>query len=99
MVAIAQTRGEERAPMNLSIEDVRDIHAIAGALIETLEHQVALRMVAEGNVAIDAAINCLCYAMKCAEPRLDDAELLRRVAKYFEAMSLSGAPGRRGERP
>ncbi|HSX23359.1 MAG TPA: hypothetical protein VLE97_11350 [Gaiellaceae bacterium] len=79
--------------MNLSVEDVRDIRAIADALIGTLEHQVALKMVAEGNVAIDAVINCLCYAMKRSS-RLEDADLLRRVAKYFEMMNLPGAPGR-----
>lgn len=79
--------------MNLSIDDVRDIRAIADALIETLDHQAALRMVAEGNVAIDAVINCLCHAMKRSS-RLEDGELLRRVAKYFDMMDLPGAPGR-----
>lgn len=79
--------------MDISIEDVRDIHAIAQALIVTLEQQIAIRGVTEGNVPIDAVINCLCYAMKHADPRLEDEELIRRVTKYYEVMDLKGAPG------
>lgn len=79
--------------MNITLDHVRDIHAIAEALIETLEDQITRRNIIEGNVAIDAAINLLCYTMKHAEPRLEDKELLRRVTSYFEAMNLGGAPG------
>ena len=79
--------------MNISLENVRDIHAIAGVLIETLEDQVTRKGITEGNIPIDAVINCLCYAMKRCDPPLDDEELLRRVKKYFEAMDLAGSPG------
>ena len=79
--------------MDISLEDVRNIHAIAGALIETLEAQIEQRDITEGNIPIDAAINCLCYALKHTEPRLDDEELLRRVSRYGGAMNLDGAPG------
>lgn len=78
--------------MDIPIEAVRDIHAITEAMIEVMEEQIARRHITEGNVPIDAAINCLCYAMAYAGT-LDDQELLRRVAKYREAMALSGAPG------
>lgn len=81
--------------MNLSLEDVQTIHAIAEALIATLEKQIVLRRVTEGNIPIDAVINCLCYTMKHAQPPLEDKELLRRVKKYFETMDLAGAPGKR----
>jgi hypothetical protein len=86
--------------MDIPIDNVREIHAFAEALIETLERQIARQGITEGNVVIDAAINCLCYAMKGAEPKLEDDELLRRVAKYYRAMDLGGAPGRhdKGER-
>jgi hypothetical protein len=80
--------------MDIPLDAVRDIHSIAEALIATLEEQIALRGITEGNVVIDAAINCLCYAMKGSEPRLEDEELLRRVTKYFDMMDLHGAPGR-----
>ena len=82
--------------MNISLEDVRDIHAIAGELIATLEEQIARKGITEGNVPIDAAINCLCYAMKQCDPPLDDEELLRRVKKYFKIMGLAGSPGTKG---
>lgn len=79
--------------MDIPIEDVRDICVIAQALIVTLEQQIAIRGVTEGNVPIDAVISCLCYAIKQADPRLEDAELIRRVSKYYEALDLEGAPG------
>lgn len=79
--------------MDIPLEQVRDIHAIAGALIETLEEQIARRGITEGNISIDAAINCLCYALKHVDPRLDDEELLRRVTRYYAFMNLDGAPG------
>jgi hypothetical protein len=81
--------------MDIPLEDVRTIHAIAEALIDALEEQVTFRGITEGNICIDAAINCLCYAMKQSEPPLEDEELLRRMKKYFEAMKLPGAPGTR----
>ena len=79
--------------MNIPLEAVRDIHEIAEALITTLEEQATRKGVTEGNILIDAVINCLCYVMKGAPPLLEDEELLRRVKKYSEAMSLFGAPG------
>lgn len=81
--------------MDIPIDDVRDIHAIANALIHTLEEQITRKGITEGNTPIDAAIICLCYAMNYAPPKLENEELLRRVGRYFNTMSLLGAPGSR----
>lgn len=81
--------------MDIPLKAVRDIGAIATTLIEALDREIEKRGITEGNIPIDAVINCLCYAMKMAEPRLDDAELLRRVSRYYDAMTLSGAGGDR----
>ena len=78
--------------VKITTEHVRDIHAIAEAMIAAMEDQIARRGVTQGNVPIDAAICCLCYAMQHAGS-LDDAELLRRVAKYRDIALVSGAPG------
>lgn len=83
--------------IDIPLHHVRDIHAIAEALIERVDEEMAARGITEGNVAIDAVINCLCYAMKHSPPELDGEELLRRVKKYSLAMDLSGAPGNRDE--
>jgi len=79
--------------MDIPLEDVRDIHAIAEALITALEDQAARKGITQANVLVDAAINCLCYVMKHIDPPLGDEELLRRVKKYLGATNLSGAPG------
>ncbi len=78
--------------MPIPLEHVRNIHAITEAMIATMEEEIARRGVTEGNVPIDAAICCLCYAMAHAGD-LDDAELLRRVARYRKTQAVDGAPG------
>ena len=83
--------------MDISLKHAEDIGAIATALIETLDNEIAKRNITEGNIPIDAAINCLCYAMKIVDPRLSDEELLRRLSRYFAAMQLGAAPRNRGE--
>lgn len=79
--------------MDIPLEDVSAIHLIAEVLIKTLEEQITRNGVTEGNIPIDAAIICLCYAMKEAAPKLENEELLRRVTMYGGAMGLRGAPG------
>lgn len=78
--------------MNISLENVREIHAIAEALITALEDQAARRGITQANVLVDATINCLCYVMQHIDPPLGEEELLRRVTKYLGAADLSGAP-------
>jgi hypothetical protein len=80
--------------MKLTPQDVRAIHSIAQALIKTLEDQLISKGITEGNIAIDATIISLCYAMLGAGGDLENDELLRRVKLYYDAMNLHGAPGK-----